>query len=763
MAKASNVKVGIQSGTSRTVYATWDWSKTNTKEYSVAWYYATGDGVWFVGEKTTVTVKQSVYTAPDNATKVKFRIRPVSKTYKVKNKDTSYWTADWTSESYNFSNNPPVTPSVPTVTIEKYNLTAEVDDYNSTNTSIEFYIVKDDRTVFSRGIVGKIKNYAAITCTVNAGSVYKVRCRGVKNDADTLNKGDYSEWSEYSDNVATIPAAVSGITSCKALSDTSVRVKWDKVANAESYNVEYASNKYYFGASDQTQTLSVEKNRAEITGLETGQTWFFRVQAVNAQGESGWCELANVTLGKKPAAPTTWASTTTGIVGEMITLYWTHNSEDNSSETCAEVQLKQTIDGTTRTEEVQNRVNEDEKDVTSSIAIDTSGYTEGEKILWKVRTKGITDKYSDWSVQREIDIYAKPTLIINVSDSTGTMDGLMRSFPINITTTAGPTTQKPVEYAIVISANQSYKTVSYTGEETWVNKNEEIYSKVFDDPSYNFEISLNPGDVNLENDISYTLSVTVAMDSGLTAESKQKFTASSLDDQYEPNAEITIDPDTVSAYIRPYCTDEDGNLIDDVLLAVYRREFDGGLTELAYGLANKSAYVNDPHPALNYARYRIVAISKTTGNVSFYDIPNYPVGEDAVIIQWDESWSEFNSEDETEDVPWTGSLLRLPYNIDISESSSRDVALVEYIGRKHPVDYYGTQVGETSVWNVDVPENDDETIYALRRLSVWMGSVYVREPSGLGYWANVDVSFNRKHCELAIPVTLNVTRVEGGA
>ena len=47
-----------------------------------------------------------------------------------------------------------------------------------------------------------------------------------------------------------------------------------------------------------------------------------------------------------------------------------------------------------------------------------------------------------------------------------------------------------------------------------------------------------------------------------------------------------------------------------------------------------------------------------------------------------------------------------------------------------------------------------------------MGNVYVREPSGSGYWATVSVSYSRKHNELTMPVTLAITRVddaEGGA
>ena len=53
-------KFGLQTGTERTIFATWKWSKSHTKEYKCSWYYATGDGVWFVGADTTETVKQSL-------------------------------------------------------------------------------------------------------------------------------------------------------------------------------------------------------------------------------------------------------------------------------------------------------------------------------------------------------------------------------------------------------------------------------------------------------------------------------------------------------------------------------------------------------------------------------------------------------------------------------------------------------------------------------------------------------------------------------
>ena len=98
----------------------------------------------------------------------------------------------------------------------------------------------------------------------------------------------------------------------------------------------------------------------------------------------------------------------------------------------------------------------------------------------------------------------------------------------------------------------------------------------------------------------------------------------------------------------------------------------------------------------------------------------------------------------------------------MTDKRATEVSFVEYAGRKHPVSYYGTQVGETSSWSMVIPKEDKETIYALRRLSLWSGDVYVREPSGMGYWANVNVSFSQKHTEVTVPVTLDITRVEGG-
>lgn len=749
---------GLQSNTDRTMYVSWTWDKSNTKEYKVIWYYATGDGMWFVGNDGTETHKQSVYSAPSNATKAKVKIKPISKTHTVNKKEVNYWVAGWSTEKeYAFAANPPVKPSTPIVIIEKYKLTAELNNLADMHAiEIEFQIVKNDKSLFNTGKAKITKLSASYSCTVGAGSEYKVRCRSVQGKR-------VSAWSDYSDNVGTIPSAPNKITTCKATSATSVFLEWKSIKNATSYDIEYTTKKSYFDGSDQTTTVSsIETTKYEKTGLTSGSEYFFRVRAVNDKGSSAWSAIKSVVIGKAPSAPTTWSSTTTAIAGEPLTLYWVHNGEDESSQTSAILEIY--TNGVKRSYTIQNTTDEDLKDKTSSYSVNTTGYNEGVKMEWRVRTAGVTLEYGEWSILRTVDIYAPPTLELSLTDYEDEFMSTLRTFPFYISASAGPDTQSPIGYHVSIVANSGYETTDDVGNIVTVTAGDEVYSKYFD-VTTDLLVELSASNLSLENNVDYTVICSVTMNSGLTAESSVEFTVAWTENEYEPNAEISIDEEALTASIQPFCKDIYGRFIDNIMLSVYRREFDGKFTELATDLDNaKGTYITDPHPALDYARYRIVAKTTDTGTISYYDMPGYPVNEKSVVIQWDEDWNTFDTTEENafEQQPWAGSMLKLPYNIDVSDSYRPDVELVEYIGREHPVSYYGTQRGVSATWNVAIAKSDIDTLYALRRLSTWMGDVYVREPSGSGYWANIVVSFSQKHTELTIPVTLSITRVEGG-
>lgn len=828
-----NIKIrqfGLDAWEDNTMLLTWahGYSSTNLDHFEVQWEYMTPQGLlWRSGKKEDVDGKYmySTYELPDNAAKVRARVRARSK----KNDKGDYiWNQSlmaFTSWStYSIKELECLTPSAPSVELKDLSLTATLDDIDNSCTNIVFkivQIVQGDTKVFKTSSEIKVSypvnndaGYASFTCPVTAGYDYKVCAQAYRN-------GVASEWSGYSSTANSGPAKPGSISTIKALSSTSVYLEWGASTTADKYEVQYTTNKDYFDSSNEVQSLTVESvvHHAEITGLESGNTYFFRVRATDDNEETGWTAIKSITIGKKPSAPTTWSSTTSIMTGESVNLYWVHNSEDNSSQVKAELEL--IINGTTQTKTITNSTDEDEKDKTSHYAVSTSGYKEGTQIKWRVRTCGITGAYGDWSVQRTVDVYAPPTLVLSVTDVNGNDLETLKSFPFYVTAVPGPDSQIPMSYTVSIVSNEAYETLDFNGNVKMVAAGEEVYMKNYDIKT-NLLLELSAGSLDLEGGVTYTISCTVTMNSGLTETSSKDFTVSWTDYEYSPNADISIDTSTLTASIRPYCetamlyyhivtvsggvytktdtvssgiycsgftdkvtttgeavyigTDTNGNtvyyceviettVIGGVTMSVYRREYDGSLVEIATGLSStKYTTVTDPHPSLDYARYRIVAIDDATGAVSYTDLMGIPIDEPSLILQWDDEWHSYDNPDgaTAAEPTWAGSLLKLPYNLDVTESANPDVSLVEYIGRSEPVSYYGTHHGETMSCSTEIDKSDSETLYALRRLSKWMGDVYVREPSGVGYWANVTVSFSQKHLEPTIPVTLNITRVAGG-
>lgn len=866
--------------TNRTLFATWTWDKSNTENYQVKWEYDTGDGVWFLDSESTVTTKHCVHSAPQHANKVRFKVKPISKTRTVNGKESKYWTASWsTVKTYSFANNPPSIPGKPTVTVESLKLTAKVDASDLGASMIQFKLWKDGKETSTKGkaSVGKLGE-ASYEFKVAAGSVYQVTCRSYGN-------GEYSDWSDPSEEKGTIPPTPKGFSKCLLQGEKDnyeVVLEWKSVATATSYEIEYTTDRSNFDKTDEPKKKDVGnvltwKFLKDV--IEDGKTYYFRIRAKNANGESGWSTDSAANTNDIPEAPTTWSSSNSVVLGDPLTLYWVHNSTDGNSETKARLRISvgNTPDSVVQQDIIEIPKSTDEKEklktskydvpmivkykvepflgvdtgvenedvifvVTKEVVSDSingsvvegavtndgrsvymymdgdgepayycvqSIYHDGAVLIWEVQTMGgvvnksvigdVIDQvtgndsaeaasYSKWSTPRTIYIYARPTMDVSMCNVSGEAisDETLDALPFVVKSIPGDfVNQAPVSFHILISAASSYVTVDDIGVEKQIVAGEAIYSKYIDvvenNSDYVLEEKISAGDIVLENGESYTVTVTMGMNSGLTAEETMSFTVGWNDEDNlpEPNAEIIIDEDDYSASIRPYCETFDGTLVEGVTLAVYRREFNGKFTEISSGLSNsENKFVLDPHPSLDYARYRIVATYETTGAVTYTDLPGIPVACNAAVIQWDETWSSFDvpavvgavagsavgvlNDGAFSDQPRSGSMLKIPYNIDISDKTKIDVEMVEYIGREHPVSYYGTQLGESSTWNMVIPKSDKETLYALRRLSVYRGDVYVREPSGTGYWANVDVSFPLKHKDVTVPITMNVTRVEGG-
>lgn len=771
----------LDSGTDRSMFITWSYDRPDTKDYEVLWEYDTGAGGWRIASRTNVTDKQANYNFDASAKKMKVTITPKSEK----------WT-DGAGEvrEYNFANNPPELPPSPSFSIDTNNkLEATIANIQETINAdtIEFAIYQDDVLKYKtiNGSINLEARFVKIVTDVDPGHSYKIRCRGIRGSI-------YGGYTDFTDSEKSLPIAPKSITTLRseAISQQqstayAVFVEWEEQSTAEYYRVEWATNIEWFG-TDQASSQDTEPGKGPrllIPGIDKGYRYYFRVASVNDKGISkDYTPIKDVTLGTKPQPPTTYSNVVSCVTGEDLNLYWVHNSTDGSYESYARLQL--TITDSARPElepmviikTIKNDRPEEEKGKTQVYTINTNDpewatLGQGYVIKWKVQTAGVTSEYSEFSTERQAIIYTKPALSIDILNNQHISVDEINTFPFYISVLATPPSQTPISYYVEILSDTAYQTVDDVGKIKMVNVGDIIYQKYYD-PQINpwqFMLEMSPENLDLENNASYTINVTVSMDSGLTALNTKKFTVYFEDLYYDVYADVLIDKETVSASIHPYCSEIiDGvtKLVENCTLSIFRRGYDGTFVEIATGISNEpNLYITDPHPALDYARYRIVAKMNDTGAISFGDIKAVPVNIKAAIIQWSEEWSSFEVSENGDGVvepAWSGSMLKLPYNITVSDSKAIDVSLVKYAGRENPVSYYGTHIGETSSWSMVVPKEDKETLYAIRRLSRFTGDVYAREPYGTGYWANISVSYNLKYSDLIVPVTISLTRVEGG-
>ena len=822
---------GLQADTTRTVFITWDWAYEDKIDgYYVTWDWQSSDGRWNgpgrEPDKISPSIKYHVINAEERAVGVRVKVRPISKVDTTNGTDVMI-NLNWsTMQEYYFNENPPETPSLPEIYIEGNKITLELKNIKTNATHIEYRIIKGkDPNTYKSKPIPIITDEAIWSVEVDRDATYRAQCRAVRQDKT-------SDWTEYTAEVSSLPKTPH-IDEITVIDKSTIRFTWTKVDSTKKYKVQWLARteanknltdeECFNDLNSNAQTKDIEVDADDktlqatdtISNLNTGAVYLIRmcsVPAISTNTVYEWSEIKSFTIGTTPTAPTTWSSSTSAVVGDLLQLYWIHNSEDGSASTGASINITvnyrdsegdQTtlLRGSVPVKSLKEHDNklpiignftatiskvdlDKPEDHTYVCEIDSnqSIFTNGATIQWQVQTAGVLEnEYGEYSASKKMDVYVKPSVNLTLTQGNnepleedltltdGLYPRLLESFPLNVTASVNSTNnQRPTGYHLSISVNKtndnrnSYTTVDSFGKEKYITEGTTVYSKYINSSENSISEVISAGDVNLENNIEYTLTCTVAMNSNLDATTSAVIKVAWEVDEYEPMAQIGIDKNDLSAIISPYI-----NGTSNALMDVYRVEYDGSFTKINSSPIvddGSHEWITDPHPALDFARYRIVAKDPDTGNVSYSDIPLITVGEKGVVIQWNETWTNFNAAagEVLSNPTWAGSMLKLPYNITISTNTTKDATLVNYIGRRNPVSYYGTQVGETQNWSVEIPKSDKETLYAIRRLASWMGDVYVREPSGIGYWASITVNYSQAYRRMTVPISFSITRVEGG-
>ena len=454
------------------------------------------------------------------------------------------------------------------------------------------------------------------------------------------------------------------------------------------------------------------------------------------------------------------------------------------------------------------------------VYFNTNLLNDGVNLFYRVKTSVLNKKYnpngedtleyvwSDFSDIINTKVYGN--IILNLYNKSNLEGGSIdvwnnnvTGYPLYIKMSPGKSsTQKPIGFNLkVIVSSGQYTSLDNYGEEYKISEGSVIYSNYFNFDDYknnqnekivyinnenetSLTVRLDAFDILLNTGVEYKVSCSCTMSSGLDVSKEEalSYNGQTYKLNHSPSLiapTLNRDNYSITLYIREATMLNTGQLVnyepeenEKIYISVYRIENDGTFTEIESGMEytyNMVNIVTDYHPSLNTAKYRLISKTTKYPSISISDTASYNIGEKSIIIQWNEDWSNANSFKElnsrldlANNSINTGPFIKIPYNIDISSTYAPDVSLIEYIGRNHPVSYYGTQKGESVSVSCEIPKDDTETIYKLRRLAKYMGDAYFREPSGLGYWANIKVSFSQNHCELTVPVTLEITRVEGG-
>lgn len=777
--RAKKLYIYMVGVTGRTVYLTWTpfsaAQRKNISAFRLTWYYWVennqGKDVRFTGATENVGASGSrsqSYTAPNEAKAVSVTIVPV-----LTKKGAKVATAVGNTSTRSFKGNAPAKPNAPTVSIDGYSLTLSIQTSDEYAKSAVFYLFRDaESNPFwtSSKIPLSGTGIARQVVTLAPEHSYYAKVKLV----NTWASSEYSDTATVSD--IAIPGKVMNI-SAEAISQSQILVSWDPAVGAAStngYELEYATDIKYFGGSN--STVNNVTNTSNYINLEVGNTWYFRVRAKNSSGIAGaWSDTVSAAAAIKPNPPTTWTLSSNAYVGSSIDLYWTHNSADGSKPTRSQIEWG-INNGDTTIIDIPHSLGPDDKDFTFHYAFNLAAatFSDGDILKWRVRTQGIaTMGWSDYSVRREVRLYAPASLSLAISSP-------IQAYPIQIGITATPVSQSIVSFYLVVRARNSYDDEDYMGEFQHVAAGQIVYSKNFINLNNTDTIVLTPSDINLATGQMYDVEATVATSSGLVANATSEFMLDIDEPDYYLDMGITVDRDSLSAALVPGCysdisEDEDGDYIYDpedivpnIILDVYRINFDGSFTLIEGNLTNDGVTViSDPHPALDNGKYRIVATDSISGAMFYSDVISEDLDVKGLVIQWDAKYSNYYMRDIIAEIDGAaignmagGTTLKLPYNVKKNEVSEVDAELVDYIGREHPVSYYGTKKGQKSSYSTDVPKEDFAILDLVRRLQSWPGDVYLRAQDGLGYWAKVEVSFDRDYDSLLMPISIDAVRVD---
>lgn len=573
-----------------------------------------------------------------------------------------------------------------------------------------------------------------------------------------------------------------------------IRVEWDWTwTEADGAELSWADHEDAWESTDEPETYelsNIRNSRWNISGLETGVKWYVKVRLKKGTGENEtygpYSEIQVIDLTSAPSIPTLVLSDPVITETGSVTASWVYTTTDGTAQTYAEIcQAELTTEGI----EYGDIIAHTETAQHVTINAEDAGWQTGETYYLCVRVVSASGRVSDeWSAPVPIAIAEPLTVeITNTSlveeTETEIVDGQ------TITRTFLALEEMPLELSL--SADNATVAIERAGsyhikrpDETSFDgyENETVALKNTDVEAFGIEDIFG----SLDDGASYRIVVTVKDELGQSAETSLEFEVhwehqalipdgavqydaqnyiakvtptaplfaevanpvdadiesyyELIEDEYVPTSDETVDEDK-TYYIEAVVQETD--VCDIYRLSTDRPELivkDGEFGE---------TYV-DPFPAIGqFGGYRFVFRTANgdyiteANKIAWYDIDG-GLDIDYTIIDFD------------------GGQIFLQYNVDVSDSWSKDFQETKYLGGSVQGDWNPAVSRTGSISAVTITIVDEDEIEMIHRLAVSPSLCHVRTKNGASFSADVQVSENFAHDKQGkiASYTFAITRVD---
>lgn len=769
--------------------ATWTCGAWYVDHYEVQWWYllsVRGGTQWVAASSDFQSVgmaTSATYSVPDAALSVDVHVRPVAQTYtyqwqtnekkteshKVngKTQKRNYWVYTTHSETrprwYGderwvggvdcAASVQAETPSAPSLA-KASNNRVNVYVSSKSNAALRVWVGLYTNGAWGSHTGGKSHgpyNSGEICVgsmfTATDGNAYRVDAR-----QQNTRSGTYSGFSGFSDVLEMPPTAPTNLN-VTTLSSAAFSASWTKTGYTGSgFDLRWAQSPDNLRLDDPPSDVSeasVSNGATTYSATVTAGTWYFCVRATSQQGNSAWTNPIKVVVGLTPTAPTIGSLPPYATIGDVLSLTWTYNNTDGSTQSAYEVEAS-TNNGSWMA--VASGT-----DSTALVNYDTSGHSHGDQLRLRVRTKGVTGVWGPWGQSTVVGCEQPITATVEVTRDTLPLtlrlqtDGDVRQWHLLVTSQSQATvTRADGNRGVLPAGTVAFENVLGFGDEGF-------------DPR-EVEVELGLAEASIANGVTYLATLSVISEHGVTDDDFCEFTPAWDVDTPMPMAAIPDPGEDLVAHIFPECHVNEAEevegedtwpLRDDVTLAVYRIDSDGHPLLIADGLPNDgTAEVIDPHPSFGDCWYRVAATAED-GSIGFSDVSCHTECS-SVVLQFDTGVSYYSDEFDSM------GMIELPYDIEVTESYDGDAELVEFIGNSDPTLYVGTQLGRTaSVSSTILTTDDPRVVERVRLLAGSLSRAYYRDPSGLGFWAWVEPSLRWRRGSEAVEASFKVSRVMG--